>query len=84
MGFFQEYYGDYTEIVYYEYEMPTCSKCDISMNSKGYRPAKPNKWERIRKKNNTSAQNVEKHISQVWKISSKDTPIIHVQFAKNH
>ncbi|WP_296890377.1 hypothetical protein [uncultured Methanobrevibacter sp.] len=32
----------------------------------------------------TFAQNVEKHISQVWKISSKDTLIIHVQFLKNH
>ena len=51
LGFFQEYYGDYyTEIVYYEYERPTCPKCDISMNSNGSRPAKPNKWEGIRKK----------------------------------
>ena len=51
LGFFQEYYGNYyTEIVYYEYERPTCPKCDISMNSNGSRPAKPNKWEGIRKK----------------------------------
>ena len=51
LGFFQEYYRDYyTEIVYYEYERPTCPKCDISMNSNGSRPAKPNKWEGIRKK----------------------------------
>lgn len=51
LGFFQEYYRDYyTEIVYYEYERPICPKCDISMNSNGSRPAKPNKWEGIRKK----------------------------------
>ena len=83
-GFFQEYYGDYyTEIVYYEYERPKCPKCDILMNSNGSRPAKLNKWEGIRKKQYI-CPNVEKHISQVWKISSKDTPIILVQFAKNH
>ena len=51
LGFFQEYYGDYyTEIVYYEYERPLCPKCNISMNSNGSRPAKPNKWGGIRKK----------------------------------
>ena len=51
LGFFQEYYRDYyTEIVYYEYERPTCQKCDISMNSNGSRPVKPNKWDGIRKK----------------------------------
>ena len=51
LGFFQEYYGDYyTEIIYYEYKRPTCPKCDISMNSNGSRPVKPNKWEGIRKK----------------------------------
>ena len=51
LGFFQEYYGDYyTEIVYYEYERPLCPKCNISMNSNGSRPAKPNKWGSIRKK----------------------------------
>jgi hypothetical protein len=51
LGFFQEYYGNYyTEIVYYEYERLTCPMCDISMNSNGSRPAKPNKWEDIRKK----------------------------------
>ena len=51
LSFFQEYYNDYyTEIVYYEYERPLCPKCNISMNSNGSRPAKPNKWEGIRKK----------------------------------
>ena len=70
LDFFQAYFGDYySEIVYYEYKRPLCPKCNISMNSNGSRPAKPNKWEGIRKKNSTSAQNVEKHISQVWKIS---------------
>ena len=44
LGFFQEYYGDYyTDIVYYEYERPLCPRCNISMNSNGSRPAKPNK-----------------------------------------
>ena len=51
LGFFQEYYGDYyTEIVYYEYERPSCPECNNSMNGNGSRPAKPNKWESIRKK----------------------------------
>ena len=51
LGFFQEYYGDYyTEIVYYEYDRPVCPECSSSMNSNGSRPAKPNKWEGIRKK----------------------------------
>ena len=51
LSFFQEYYNDYyTEIVYFEYERPLCPKCNISMNSNGSRPAKPNKWEGIRKK----------------------------------
>lgn len=51
LSFFQEYYNDYyTEIVYYEYERSLCPKCNISMNSNGSRPAKPNKWEGIRKK----------------------------------
>ena len=51
LSFFQEYYNDYyTEIVYYEYEIPLCPKCNISMNSNGSKPAKPNKWEGIRKK----------------------------------
>ena len=51
LDFFQEYYSDYyTEIVYYEYERPLCPKCHSSMNSNGSRPAKPNKWEGIRKK----------------------------------
>ena len=51
LDFFQEYYSDYyTEIVYYEYERPLCPKCHSSMNSNGSIPAKPNKWEGIRKK----------------------------------
>ena len=51
LGIFQEYYGDYyAEIVYYEYDRPLCPECDSSMNSNGSRPAKPNKWEGIRKK----------------------------------
>lgn len=69
-AFFQEYCSDYyTEIVYYEYEKPLCPKCNILMNSNGSRVAKPNKWEGIRIKTIISVQNVEKHISQVWKIS---------------
>ncbi|MCQ2971415.1 MAG: hypothetical protein MJ226_07520 [archaeon] len=65
LDFFQEYYGDYyTEIVYYEYNRPLCPNCSSSMNSNGSRPAKPNKWEKIRKKNNTSVQECgKKHIS---------------------
>ena len=60
LGFFQEYYRDYyTEIVYYEYERPTCQKCDISMNSNGSRPVKPNKWDGIRKKTI--------HLPRMWK-----------------
>ena len=51
LDFFQAYFGDYySEIVYYEYKRPLCPKCNISMNSNGSRPAKPNKWEGIRKK----------------------------------
>ena len=51
LGFFQEYYGEYyTEIVYYEYNRPLCPNCTSSMNSNGSRPAKPNKWDEIRKK----------------------------------
>lgn len=51
LGFFQEYYGDYyTEIIYYEYDRPSCPNCNRSMNSNGSRPAKPNKWDNIRKK----------------------------------
>ena len=51
LGFFQKYYDElYTEIVYYEYDRPVCPNCNISMNSNGSRPAKPNKWEGIRKK----------------------------------
>ena len=51
LGFLETYYGEYyTEIVYYEYDRPTCPKCGSSMNSNGSRRAKPNKWEGIRKK----------------------------------
>lgn len=51
LGFFQEYYYDYySEIIYYEYDRPLCPNCNSSMNNNGSRPAKPNKWENIRKK----------------------------------
>ena len=51
LDFFQAYFGDYySEIVYYEYKRPLCPKCNISMNSNGSRPAKPNKWEGIHTK----------------------------------
>lgn len=51
LGFFQEYYEDnYTEIIYYEYNRPLCPNCNSSMSSNGSRPAKPNKWDNIRKK----------------------------------
>ena len=51
LSFFYEYYDDYyAEIVYYEYNRPLCPNCDILMNNNGSRPAKPNKWEGIRKK----------------------------------
>ncbi len=51
LDFFEEYYHDYyTEIVYYEYDRPVCPNCNSSMSSNGSRPAKPNKWENIRKK----------------------------------
>ena len=51
LDFFDEYYGEfYDEIVYYEYNRPLCPNCNISMNSNGSRPYKPNKWDEIRKK----------------------------------
>jgi hypothetical protein len=60
LGFFQEHYGDYyTEIIYYEYKRPLCPECNISMNSNGYRPAKPNKYEGIHKKTI--------YLSRIWK-----------------
>ena len=51
LDFFDEYFGEYyEEIVYYEHDRPLCPNCNISMNSNGSRPAKPNKWDGIRKK----------------------------------
>ena len=51
LSFFDEYYGEYyDEIVYYEYDRPSCPNCENSMNNNGSRRAKPNKWEGIRKK----------------------------------
>ena len=47
---------NYSEIVYYEYDGPICTKCGSSMNSNGSYRVKPNKWERIRKKKNIFVQ----------------------------
>ena len=72
LGFFQEYYGSYyTEIVYYEYERPICPKCDISMNSNGSRPAKPNKWEGIRKKQYTCPECGKTHFTSLENFMKK-------------
>ena len=70
LDFFEEYYyGYYSEIVYYEYDIPLCPICGSSMNSNGSRVAKPNKWDGIRKKqyicpecNKTQVTSLEEHI----------------------
>ena len=78
LDFFDEYFGEYyEEIVYYEHDRPLCLNCNISMNSNGSRPAKPNKWDGIRKKQYICPIcGVEKHITLVLKILSKDIPIL--------
>ena len=85
LDFFQAYFGDYySEIVYYEYERPLCPKCNISMNSNGSRPAKPNKWEGIRKKTVRLLRMWKNTFHKFGKFHKKNIPIIHLQFAKNH
>lgn len=50
IDFFQFYFSDYNEIVYYEDKQPICPHCDCEMDNNGSRDAKPNKLEGIRKK----------------------------------
>ena len=65
------------------YDRPLCPNCNISMNSNGSRRAKPtNRREYV--KNNIFVRFVGKHITQVWKILSKDIPIILWPFAVKH
>ena len=72
LPFFYKYYGDkFQEIMYYEYNLPICTVCNIPMNLNGSKPYKPNKQENIRRKqyicpvcNKTHTTNLEKYIKK--------------------
>ena len=50
INFFKEILPEFSEIVYFEHDIPICPNCDCEMDSNGSRRAKPNKLEGIRKK----------------------------------
>lgn len=50
INFFNEILPEFSEIIYFEHDMPTCPHCGCEMDSNGSREAKPNKLEGIRKK----------------------------------
>ncbi len=49
IDFFQFFFTDYNEIVYYEDKQPVCPVCGCKMDNNGSRIIKPNKLEGIRK-----------------------------------
>lgn len=63
IDFFKDILPEFSEIIYFEHDQPECSNCSFEMNDNGSRESKPNKQKGIRKKNNISVPNAEKHIS---------------------
>ena len=58
--FFKDLLPEFSEIIYFEHEMPVCPECGANMVDNGSRKVKPNKIEGIRKKNNMCVQIVRK------------------------